>query len=708
MSLLGRDPQSQRSHRNPLVEGRLTQPSLATPPLVFSRLLGSLNHGLSESSTVIRYPQEEVVKRCATLVAVGCALAVLSGVAAQTPANAPPQPPTFRAAVQLIEIDVAVTDQQGRFVNDLTKGDFEVFEDGMRQPVASLTLFNLPIEALPAPGPGVEPLEPDVVSNLVEGRIYVMLLDCCAPTLSSQTAQLWGRRFVDEAIRPNDLMAVVHVQGSISDGQGFTSSKRLMRQAIDRYLRAPGVETGGDNCARLLKLRTTYEAIEDVALRLGNVTGRRKAILWVNGDIPYDPNVTFGSSSGPDQPPCSGAAVASSVSFMHRDAIRAATRHNVAIYPIDPAGLSTSTGSAELQRTAALRNVADDTGGEAMVGTNNFRPIFERIVRQNSTYYLLAYYPTTEHRDGKFHNVTVRLKRRGLTVRAKKGYFAATSAPKPPAEVLPASGLSAAGRSALRSPTPVRGLGVELFAAPFKGTGRAASVVLGAQISGGELRLADGNRIEISYIPVNQQGQIGRGAWKVFTLNFTGASRTLIGQSGVRFVDRIDLLPGRHELRFSVNQPGGATGSVVTQIEVPDFSANPLTMSGLLLAASSTDRHRTLLSDAALKSDLLGDPTAVRRFTNAETVGVFGELYANAALSDSVIDVTASIVSAAGGEMQVVQRPEVTNAAGGRRKFIAHLPLTTLPPGPYRLVVRASSRTGNASAGRQVSFTIVQ
>jgi VWFA-related protein len=669
-------------------------------------------------------------------IAIACFLATMARFDAQAPSNGQPQqPPIFRAGVQLVEIDVSVTDGRNELVRNLTKEDFELLEDGKPQTISSFSFLDLPLEEPPTPG-APESVAADIASNMTEGRMYVMLLDCCAPIFgatadgSSLRPSGWASSFVDRAMRSNDMMAVVHVHGNISDGQPFTGNKALLKASIDRYVSASAIGAGGgsdvDRCQqiseKLLKLRNTYQAIEDISERLGGVSGRRKAILWVNGNIPFDPNVEFGvsdpnlanpanaaNSSTSSNPSCTGASQASSAAFMHRDAIRAATRNNVAIYPIDPGGLTTGLGAGELSRVAALRGVAEDTGGDILAGTNNNLPVFERIVRHNSTYYLLGYYPAVEHRDGKFHNVTVRVKKRpDLTVRAKRGYFAPTSESKATEPATLVEGLSPSGRGALRSPAPVRGLGIELFAAPFKGSEKSASVVLGAQLRGSDLRLGAGEQVEISYIPIDRQGKIGTGSRKVFTLNFKPETRAQVEESGLRFIDRLDLPPGRHELRFAVHQPSGATGSVVAQVEVPDFAKEPFVLSGVLLASASASPY-TLLSDAPIKTTMSTDPAATRRFVRDDELSVYAELYMTVTLPPEQIDVTFTVVSEAGEMVRDEPGwPDPNDKAGksGRVGYTAQVSLVDLRPGKYILTALARSLDGLHEDVRQIPFSI--
>ena len=85
---------------------------------------------------------------------------------------------TFRVEVNYVEVDAVVTDAQGNPVSDLTKDDFELFEDGRRQDVSTFSLVNIPIERAERPLFASAPIEADVQTNdHVEGRIYLIVLD---------------------------------------------------------------------------------------------------------------------------------------------------------------------------------------------------------------------------------------------------------------------------------------------------------------------------------------------------------------------------------------------------------------------------------------------------------------------------------------------------------------------------------------------------
>jgi VWFA-related protein len=634
--------------------------------------------------------------------------AVLAGGLVGAQAPAPQERPTFRVEARAIEVDAFVTDRDGAFVRGLTKEDFELLEDGQPQEISAFTLVDVPIQppAVEARGQKAEApaVDSDVVTNATEGRIYVMLLDSPGLPIHPSAhvsleqrfryAQREARRFVDEFLGPNDLMAVVHVQESRSDAQSFTRNKAMLRASIDRMTPDMAFVSPSSAICDLPKLRNTYEVIQAVSERLGAVTGRRKAILWVNGRVPFDPVDECRRNGELD------AALASSVAFMYRDAMRAATRNNVAIYPIDPVGLTADPepSRTKLLREAALRAVAEDTGGEAIINTNNFSPGYERVVRANSSYYLLGYRPAIDHRDAKFHAITLRVKRPGLSVRTRKGYTA--PGPEPPIETRLLPNVSAEAGSALVKAIPANGIGLEMFLATFKGSGSDGSVVLGAELRGVSRDAGSDGRLEISYLAVNDEGTARAAPPKMIPIprpDGDGSADVL------RFVDRLTLPRGRHEIRMAVHQPGGATGSVVAYVEVPDFARAPLTMSGLVLTTTGAAGQSALQGDARLRTMLWTDPTTRRRFARSETLTAFVEVYPEARTKVDDVVTTATLAPARGGAARTVPATRVGDEAG-RAGYTVRQRLADVPAGEYVLTLEA--KAGRRSALRQVPFTV--
>ena len=174
--------------------------------------------------------------RAASLLAVLATQAILSGQSAQPPS---PPLPTFKADVEYVEVDVLVTDAKGALVRNLTKDDFQVYEDGKLQTVMNFTIVDLPIERAVRPLFAERPIEPDVQSNEqpFNGRTYVMVLDDLhVAALRSQRVKIAARQFIERQMAANDLMAIVFTGGRSQDAQDFTSNKRLLLRSVDRFM----------------------------------------------------------------------------------------------------------------------------------------------------------------------------------------------------------------------------------------------------------------------------------------------------------------------------------------------------------------------------------------------------------------------------------------------------------------------------------------
>jgi VWFA-related protein len=183
------------------------------------------------------------MSRWSRLVGLFVFVALAAVVAAQSqqapPTQAPSQQtPTFKTNVEFVEVDALVTDQQGQFVRTLTKDDFQVLEDGKRQTISTFALVDIPIERYDRPLFSPRPIERDVQTNErpFDGRVYVMILDDLH-VAAQRTARVRSaaRQFIEQRLGANDLMAVIFTGGRAQDAQEFTSNKRLLLNAVDKF-----------------------------------------------------------------------------------------------------------------------------------------------------------------------------------------------------------------------------------------------------------------------------------------------------------------------------------------------------------------------------------------------------------------------------------------------------------------------------------------
>jgi VWFA-related protein len=665
--------------------------------------------------------------------------------------------PRFQAQVEYVEVDVLVTDAQGKLIRDLTKDDFQVFEDGKRQTISNFSMVNIPLERADRPLFQSDPIEPDTASNErpFNGRLYVMILDDLhTNALRSQLVKNAAKQFIQRSLGANDLMAIVYTGGRSDWSQEFTSNRRLLLNSVDRFigsklqsatlnksqeyfrLRDLDLDNNGggansrtiadpEDAERAFKARNSLATIKSVADWFGGIRGRRKTMLLFSEGIDYDITDII---RGVDQ----RASQASTVLEDVREAVSAAARANVSIYAIDPRGLTDmgddtiAVGSLgnqdnpgnglglsglrneQMMAQMNLRTLSDETGGFATVNTNQFANAFQRIVEENSTYYVLAYYPPSNKRDGKFHKIEVKTTRPGLTVRSRKGYQAPRG--KPPAP--PAGGKASTElMEAMASPIPVGALGMRVFAAPFKGTAPNASVLLGVELIGRTLALAENGKIEITYAAVDAQGKTKAGSTDNLTTNLRPDTKTRVQQTGFRMLNRFDLQPGKYHMRVAARDAAGAVaGSVTYDLEVPDFGKQTLGLSGILLTSMSGSAMVTAKNDDQMKEVLPAPPIAARDFPQNDEVALFAEIYDNQTGPAHRVDITTTIQTDDG---RVVFKAdderdssELKGAKGGYG-YALRIPLNDVAPGAYVLHLRAKSRLGNdVGVGRQLRIRV--
>jgi VWFA-related protein len=395
---------------------------------------------------------------------------------------------TFQTEVTYVDVDASVTDEQGKFVGDLAKEDFQVFEDGKPQKIDTFSLVEIPLERQDRFLFMEKPVRSDVKSNRrpFSGRLYVIVLDDLdVSPFRTGLVRKFAREFVEKYFGANDLAAVVYTSGRSDASQEFTNDPQLLLAAIDKFLGrrlrsealdtidarytqmvtqgtqneedASQATTLGDKLSstrspgemeRGYRARGVLDTLKNLSEFLSAVRGRRKALLLFSEGIDYPLNDVFGTNSGSD------------VMRATQDAITAAARANVNFFTLDPRGLiGMSTEFIEMQGSAmpevlgsaagtptssvtpfngqkdllaemrvsqdSLRSLAEETGGMAAINANSLTPAFERIVDGNSRYYVLGYYPPTHPRDGRFHKIEVRVSRPGLKVSARKGYASA-------------------------------------------------------------------------------------------------------------------------------------------------------------------------------------------------------------------------------------------------------------------------------------------
>ena len=753
------------------------------------------------------------MKRFQILVLLGAVVLLAAGgvsVSAQAPQpqTPPPGPPavTFQVEVNFVDVDAVVTDQQGNFVNDLKKEDFEVFEDGKPQKIDTFSLVEIPLERQDRFRFIDRPITADVRSNRrpFDGRLYVIVLDDLdVSPIRTGMVRKTARQFIEKNFGANDVGSVVYTSGRTDATQDFTSDPQLLLAAINKFVgrrlrsatldkldqyyqnralassmgndaasgdqeQPQNTDTGGHSRLDPMDFERTYRALgvmstlKNLSEYLEGVRGRRKSLLLFSEGIDYMITDPFNNQGAPD------------IIRATQDAISAAARANVNFFTLDPRGLVGMTtewmtmeggGSPDIAGNQAppmtglgitgggqpldaqrdlmeelrlsqdsLRMLAEETGGFAAVNANDLAPTFAKIVEGNSRYYVFGYYPPTHPRDGRFHKIEVRVKRPGLKVAARKGYASprgktnderkrdeetrrARDAKKPLADKT-----STQLRDVLANPLQQGGLTLAVQAAAFRNskTKKDASVALAIEVEGAKIPFTQtpnglfGNQLELSLFDLTEEGKAQSGVRSVMDLSLRPETAQRVTAAGVRANQRIVLAPGRYQLRIGARETvGGLAGTVFYDFQVPDFTKDPLMMSGLLLTSASAQQTPTPQPDPAIAKLLPGAPTTRREFPRADTLALLTEIYDNSSSQQPrTIDVAVRLLGEDGREV-FTARDSLDNAGAKDAKhwdaytYVKELSLKDVAPGRYLLRVESQGRGSLSGAKPAASETVI-
>ena len=404
--------------------------------------------------------------------------------AIQKPAEKAPdldQEDVVRITTNLVQVDVVVTDKNGKLVTDLKAEDFEIFKDGKPQSITNFSFIsNMPESPAPvvtAPPKSKDKLAPPVFPAKInpneQRRVVALVVDDLGMTaISIRDVKKQLTKFID-TLAPNDLVAIIRTGGDVGSLQQFTNDQRLLHNAIDRlrwnqcsraglHAFAPaGMEGNTSSCIQ--PVSNTIKSLRFILRGMDYLPGRKSMVLF-SDSIPIEDqelSSTLRSSNQPEQvmtTPLSAAPsmdVRSNFYGQLQRLAEIAIRSSVVIYAIDTRALMTtglmasdavSAPSATGSNMRAIQNqvmaiqagrsrmlivqregmdlIAKQTGGFLIKDSNNFQ--LNRIMEDQKGYYLLGFRPAEETFDQKFHNLKVRLKRKGLTVRTRKGFYGYT------------------------------------------------------------------------------------------------------------------------------------------------------------------------------------------------------------------------------------------------------------------------------------------
>ena len=270
--------------------------------------------------------------------------------------------------------------------------------------------------------------------------------------------------FIQNQLAPADLVAIMYPLTPVTD-LSFTRDRDGLISAVEHFQgRKFDYQPRNEfeekyayyPAATVEKIRNdvTMGALQGAAVRLGGLREGRKSIIFISegftSTLPpqlNDPVAAMPRIGNPDRGNTSAQGPGDTVEFFNqtdllndmRDVFDTANRQNTSIYAVDPRGLAAfeydvneavglTTDAKGLNASLdSLRILADNTDGRAIVNRNDLGVGMKQIIRDASGYYLLGYNSTQAPTDGRFHEIKVRVTRKSVDVRARKGYYAYTA-----------------------------------------------------------------------------------------------------------------------------------------------------------------------------------------------------------------------------------------------------------------------------------------
>ena len=550
-----------------------------------------------------------------------------------------------RITTNLVQVDPVITDSKGKPVTDLRPDEIQILEDGKPQPITnfSYNALDAPVvtKSTPPPAKNGAPAPPvRVRPDQVRRTIALVVDDLGLSFESAYYVRQALKKFLDQQMQPNDLVAIIRTGGGIGALQQFTTDKRQLYAAVEKVKWNPlgrgGVATFTPISADPISTaRTSADVDEDrpanqdldefrsevfavgtlgavnyIVSGLRDLPGRKSVVLMSEGFKMFTQSEQTGS-----------ARIMAALSNLTDKANRA----SVVIYTIDPRGLqylgltaadntSGMSGTQVDESLSERRNdffesqnslnyLAEQTGGMAIRNTNDLSGGIRRAVEDQGGYYLIGYRPgdsTFDSRSGKrkFHKLSLKINRPGkFNVRMRNGFYGITDEEAKPAPVAGANRILAA----LTSPFGSADIHVRLTSL-FANDAKVGSIMRSMlHVKASDLTFkeeADGWRtstFDILAYTFGDNGVVVDRLGKQYSVKVKGKTYERIMKDGFTYYLTVPVKKaGAYQLRTALRDVASErVGSASQFIEVPDIKKNRLTLSGVVLNGVSPQIYKT-------------------------------------------------------------------------------------------------------------------
>jgi VWFA-related protein len=640
----------------------------------------------------------------------------------------PEQETVFRVSVDLVQVDAVVTNSKDEPVTDLKAEDFVILQDGVPQNITHFSYVRTtdaaaPVRKAPAVKADGKPIPPPppvpMKRDKVRRTIAMIVDDLGLSGVYVYRTREWIKKWIDQDMQPDDLIAVIRTGGGVGALHQFTNDRRILYASTDLISynpasrvsfsdsdpSSPAVEKDIRGIARpivaeerdLLFTKYTVSSIQNVVDALKDLPGR-KSIILISENFKLLFNACAGQSQGRD------LVMKDTVQHL----IDSANRSAVVIHSIDPRGLIAGADTCALLASQdGLSVLAQRTGGLFVSNHNDILKAIKTVAADGDGYYLIGYPPDEKtvgemkKNKSKLHKIEVRVKRPGLRVRSRTEFL---SVPDKKTQVDLLTRQERVGQ-ALQSPFSGGDLRVRLTALFWQAKDEKPSISALLHFDADKLSFSEepdgwhNAAIEITAALFGSDGQEVDFADKTWNLQAKGKTYDYMTKYGISFLMNVPVKgPGVYQMRLVLRDTAtGKLGSATQVIEVPNVRDGKLALSGIIMAAdkskseAAADRPEGMIEEDSRKT------AAVRIFESGETVAwAYQVLNARTEKSEKPqVQVQVRLYCDGKGVYEgapvIIESPQ----KGSKRMIAAdQLYLKQLPPGYYVLQIAVTDLQG--------------
>jgi VWFA-related protein len=559
------------------------------------------------------------------------------------------QKATFSATTNVVIVNVTVLDRNGRPIPNLTKDDFLLYEDGKLQKLQAVDFQNLKNDILPPPTEPQPTPEPrfynpnaekaaantSLLTKYQDRRLIVLLFDFSSMQPAEQMrAEDAAIQFLTHQMTSSDSVALMTFGTELQTVLDFTSDRDLLIKAIRKFHigesseNATVADQGADSedqSGQFVADETEFNifnadlklaALEEAARRLAQYP-EKKALVYISSGL---------QKNGVDNQSQLEATV------------NTAVRANVAFYPIDARGLSALVPGGDATQQGAVGNglhsgsaqntlknnfnnqqetlatLAIETGGKALLDSNDLTAGLRQVQHDFTSYYVLSYVSSNPAQDGRYRRIQVKLAPRLGNLHAKleyrQGYYAPTTFRRMNGE-----DKEAQLQQALLAENPITDLPMAVEVDYFRLSKGKYFVPITVKIPGSALSFHNKRSkaaTELDFIAnvLDARSRPVATVRDTIPLKVNETTAGEVVRKSIQYDTGVTLTSGRYTLRFVARENGeGKIGTFETRFTVPDLDTEKrLRVSSLVLSNQRQPVSQQVAGVKNSKKLLAGDP----------------------------------------------------------------------------------------------------